>query len=223
MVGDLAHVCNRGVEKRKIFLDGYDYGRFVNNLYLLNNQSGKLRTERKNIFQNPSILPKQDKLVEILKWSLLPNHYHLLLSEVSEGGILEFTKRLGNAYTKYFNTKYDGRSGYLFQNSAKILPIESDGHFFYIPFYIDLNILDVEYPGKEKNLPKNEMKAFHFLKSYKWASFKDYHNEGEFGPVINKELFYDIFDMTMEKYESELRSFIREPFGADPSTWQVDG
>ena len=38
MIGDLAHVFNRGVEKRKIFLDEDDYIRFATNLIFLNNQ-----------------------------------------------------------------------------------------------------------------------------------------------------------------------------------------
>jgi len=139
MVGDIAHVCNRGVEKRKIFLDHADYVRFRDNLFLLNNLEGKIRTKHKNIFQANIKLPERDKLVDIFKWSLLPNHFHLLLHETVDGGILEFTKRLGNAYTKYFNTKNEGRSGYLFQNSAKIIKVENNRHFLYLPFYIDLN------------------------------------------------------------------------------------
>ena len=106
MIGDIAHICNRGVEKRKIFINEADYFRFVMNLLLLNNKDGKLRIRKKNQLEGiEEILSERDKLVEVLKWSLLPNHYHLLLYEVSEGGILEFTKRLGNAYTKYFYTK----------------------------------------------------------------------------------------------------------------------
>lgn len=223
MIGNLAHICNRGVEKRKIFLNEYDYERFVSNLYLLNNQSGKLRTERKNIFQDPNLLPKQDKLVEILKWCLLPNHYHLLLYEVEDGGILEFTKRLGNAYTKYFNNKNKGRSGYLFQNSAKIISIENNRQFLYIPFYIDLNALDLKYPNWENHPVKNDTKLLDFLISYKWASFRDYYNDRVLGAVINKDRFYDLFDMTQESYEKELQGFLKEPIKINPSTWQVDG
>ena len=41
MIGDIAHVCNRGVDKRKIFNDKNDYQRFRDNLFLLNNLEGK--------------------------------------------------------------------------------------------------------------------------------------------------------------------------------------
>lgn len=198
MLGDIAHICNRGVEKRKIFLDRQDYLRFVENLYFLNNKKGKLITERKNIFQTPHLLPKRDKLVEVLKWVALPNHYHLLLHEIVEGGILEFTKRLGNAYTKYFNTKNYGRSGYLFQNSAKIIRLQEDKHYLYIPFYIDLNIMDL---SNSKVTPD---KAFDFLINYQWASLRDYYNESSYLPIINRDSFYKLFGTDQIRYKEEL-------------------
>lgn len=199
MVGDIAHVCNRGVEKRKIFLDKQDYSRFVENLYFLNNIKGKLITERKNIFETTHQLPKQNKLVEIFKWSALPNHYHLLLYEVVEGGILEFVKRLGNAYTKYFNNKSKGRSGYLFQNSAKIIRLESDAHYLYLPFYIDLNIIDL---CDQKFIAEDEV--FNFLTSYQWSSLRDYYKESHYLPIINRDLFYESFNHDPKSYKREL-------------------
>lgn len=216
MIGDIAHVFNRGVEKKNIFLDKYDYLRFVNNLFLLNNKSGKIRTKYKN-FSDISNL-KRDKLVEILKWSLLENHYHLLLVEKTEGGILEFTKRLGNAYTKYFNTKYAGRSGYLFQNSAKIVPISNDSQFLYIPFYIDFNPLDLKF-SKWKTNQVNETEALNFLKSYRWSSFKDYYGDREHDAILNANIFYDLFDTNPKRYEKEIIEFLKSH---EVSTWQVD-
>jgi len=203
MIGDIAHVFNRGIEKRKIFYDKRDYERFTNNLFLLNNISGKIRTTRGFLKAN-SKSPKQDKLVEILKWSLLPNHYHLLLYEKTEGGILEFTKRLGNAYTKYFNIKNNGRSGYVFQNRAKIVPILKNKQFLYIPFYIDINPLDLVLNDRKNMQLKDIGKAIKFLREYEWSSYKDYFGVSERGSIINKDLFYYQFDIDHKTYEREL-------------------
>ncbi|MBI3306125.1 hypothetical protein HYZ82_03320 [Candidatus Nomurabacteria bacterium] len=216
MIGDIAHVCNRGVEKRKIFINESDYSRFVNNLLLLNNKEGKIRTRRKNPFEEvEEVLHGRKKLVEILKWSLLPNHYHLLLYEVAEGGILEFTKRLGNAYTKYFNIKNSGRSGYLFQNSAKIIPVSNNSQFLYIPIYIDLNCADLTYPNWKNSKNNDSKKIINFLESYMWSSFRDYFGKGEFSAVVNKELFYDLFDTNEKEYKKDMEGFIREPIVQD--------
>ncbi|MDD5720875.1 MAG: hypothetical protein PHT16_00280 [Candidatus Pacebacteria bacterium] len=221
MIGDLAHICNRGVEKRKIFIDESDYLRFVQNLLFLNNQDGKIRIRRKDpLYDIKEILFGRKKLVEILKWSLLPNHYHLLLYEVSEGGILEFTKRLGNAYTKYFNTKNKGRRGYLFQNSAKIIPILKNNHFLYMPIYIDLNCSDLICPNW-KNTPKNDSKKIlNFLKSYRWSSFRDCFTKSEFENVSNVDLFYDLFDTNAREYMKELEDFLENPL-ADVAGWSI--
>jgi putative transposase len=202
MVGDISHVCNRGVDKRKIFLGLNDYSRFVDNLLLLNNKEGKIRTKYKNPLDHVNSLPKGKKLVEILKWSLLPNHYHLLLYEATEGGILEFTKRLGNAYTKYFNLKHQGRSGYLFQNRAKIISLESEGHIPYIPIYIDLNARDLAHGSPKK--------VMEFLKSYEWSSLKDYFENSNRELIINKTMFYKLFETNPVSYFKDLEGFLED-------------
>lgn len=223
MIGDLKHVVNRGVQKNEIFRDEDDYYRFVGNLYRLNNKEGALRVDGKKLFENP---PPQNRLVEILKWGTIPNHYHLFLYEVVDGGVTEFTKRIGNAYTKYINIKYK-QSGYVFQNSAKIISVEKSSHFLYIPFYVDLNPLDVLCPGwRQGNL--DPQRALDLLKGYKWSSFNDYFGDSKFSFVTNKRLFFDLFDTNAKDYIEELKEFIREPFlkvgGVfdDLSTWQVD-
>ena len=86
MVGDIYHVCNRGIRKEKIFDDTSDYLRFVLNLYRLNNVGGNLRMNPYRI--SIDSFPDQEKMVEVLKWTLLPNHYHLLLSQQSFGVFL---------------------------------------------------------------------------------------------------------------------------------------
>ncbi|MDP2641971.1 MAG: transposase [bacterium] len=201
MIGDIAHICNRGVDKRKIFNNGRDYSRFRDNLFLLNNVDGKIRTKHKNIFDLNIELFERKKLVDIFKWSLMPNHFHLLLYEVVEGGIVEFVKRLGNAYTKYFNLKNEGRSGYLFQNSAKIIPMQSESYFPYIPVYIDLNCAELRSGTIKQKLD--------FLKSYEWSSVKNYYDGSLDDGIINKELFYKIFETNPDEYEKDLEEFLK--------------
>ena len=223
MIGDIYHICNRGIRKEKIFDNESDYFRFVLNLYRLNNKGESLRinSHRKSL----DSFPEQNKIVEVLKWTLLPNHYHLLLYEKVEGGVLEFVKRLGNSFTKYINIKREA-SGYLFQNSAKIIQITKNEQFLYIPFYIDLNILDIIYK-KNENRKIDKQKALDFFNTYRWSSFRDYYGNknSEFSKVINKALFYEIFDYTKDSYHEELCTFLKEEKYKDLknlSTWQVD-
>lgn len=207
MVGDIYHICNRGIRKEKIFDTEADYFRFVLNLYRLNNKGESLRINphRKSI----DFFPEQDKIVEILKWTLLPNHYHLLLYEKVDGGVLEFVKRLGNSFTKYINIKRE-KSGYLFQNRARIILIHNDSHFLYIPFYIDLNLLDLIYTKTERR-KIDVKKSLGFFKNYRWSSFRDYFGDqnSPFSKIINKDLFYETFDISPAVYVKELFEFLK--------------
>ena len=206
MVGDIYHVCNRGIRKEKIFNDDSDYFRFVLNLYRLNNKGESLRINSHT--KSIDSFPEQDKIVEVLKWTLLPNHYHLLLYEKVDGGVLEFIKRLGNSYTKYINIKRES-SGYLFQNSARMVQVQNDKHFLYIPFYIDLNLLDLIY-SKDERMKIDVKKSLDFFRNYQWSSFRDYfdNKNSSFSKIINKDLFYEIFDTNSGIYQKELVEFV---------------
>ncbi len=209
MVGDIKHIFNRGINKNEIFVDNHDRERFIESLYKFNNEGQAVRSEAESFLNNP---PPQEKIVEILKWTLMPNHFHLLLQEKVGGGISEFVRRLGNGYTKYFNIKHK-RSGFLFQNRTKMVLLENNRQFLYIPYYVDLNILDINFPNwKQKGLRDTD-KALEFMKDYRWSSFADYFNQRErdLSCIINKELFYDLFDLNNKLYKKELKEFIKNP------------
>ncbi|MBU3942515.1 hypothetical protein KKA24_00865, partial [Patescibacteria group bacterium] len=92
MKGDIIHLLNRGVEKRKIFLTEEDYLRFVNNLYDfndINNVVSAYPWRRKLLMDKKS----KEELVDILCWCLMPNHPHILSQEKIDGGISIFSKK----------------------------------------------------------------------------------------------------------------------------------
>jgi putative transposase len=225
MIGDIKHVFNRGVNKINIFNNDYDRTRFLECLYKFNNKDTAIRSEAEDFFSNPP--PQEEKIVEILKWSLMPNHFHLLLYEVTDGGITEFIKRLGNGYTKYFNIK-NKRKGYLFQNSTKMVRLENDQQFLYIPYYIDMNPIDLKFPDwKKKGLADTE-KVIDFLDHYEWSSFPDYCTPTRqratltarnISCLTSKELFYDLFDIKESEYQKELTDFIKNPIQKSEIEW----
>src|SRR3989344_8672090 len=121
------HIYNRGVEKRIIFQNSKDYQRFLEtiNFYRLHPTPRKLSTHIK--FNFPPI-PKhmlQNPLIEVICFCLMPNHFHLLLRQLTDNGITEFMRRISDSFTRYFNTKYE-RVGPLLQGPFKAKVIESD-------------------------------------------------------------------------------------------------
>src|SRR3989344_2898191 len=98
---ELYHVLNRGVDKRKIFLDNRDRARFIHDLWEFNVDEDAQNVRRRlgmTGLRNPSSLP----IVDLHGWCIMGNHYHLLLSEKIEGGLTKFIRRLNVGYANYF-------------------------------------------------------------------------------------------------------------------------
>jgi len=129
------HVFNRGVAKRKIFVDDSDYNYF---LYLLKRYLGKeLLTDAKN---RP--IPNYSHDMELVAYCLMPNHFHMLLYQETQDVIEKFFRSIGTAYSMYFNKKYK-RVGSLFQDRYKAVHIDDDPYLTHISRYIHLNPLDI--------------------------------------------------------------------------------
>jgi putative transposase len=81
---------------------------------------------------------RQQPLVSVQAYNLLPNHFHILLTQIADGGISEFIKRVASGYTLYFNERYK-RSGVLFQGTFKRVHVESSAQVQYLLAYINEN------------------------------------------------------------------------------------
>lgn len=142
------HVYNRGVEKRKIFLDDQDYSVFLS--YLQTYLNPKNEALFNKILSSKDSSPKEkDKAikqlrlknysgaVELVCYALLPNHFHLLLYQ-GKNVLNRFMNSLGTRYGMYFNRKYK-RIGILFQDVYKAVIVRSDEQLLHLSRYIHLN------------------------------------------------------------------------------------
>lgn len=137
------HAYNRGVEKRKIFLDDQDYRVFLHLLkYYLSPADRKadhpiVKTGNLNLLR-PRPLKNLENEVELIAYCLMPNHFHLLLKQISIDGMTKLLRRIATTYALYFNRRYK-RVGYLFQGHYKAVLIDNDPAFLHISRYIHLN------------------------------------------------------------------------------------
>lgn len=113
--GAVHHVYARGIEKRPIYLDDADRKSFLDRI-------------GKN-------LPKWG--MRCLAWSLMPNHFHLLLQS-DKGCLPSFMHCLLTGYSIRFNERHQ-RVGHLFQNRYKSPVVCKDGYFRDVVRYIHLN------------------------------------------------------------------------------------
>lgn len=166
------HLYNRGVDKRIIFLDNFDRQRFVDALRLARLLGSpplswlKRQIKLGNI--SPEDLEKLEEkygppLLDIISYSLMPNHFHLQVKEVMEGGVTTFFRKLGTSYVMYFNIKHK-RTGRLFESQYKFVLIETDEQLIHLSRYIHIN------PVKSSKIDIS-LKS---LKTYHWTSLPDH-------------------------------------------------
>jgi len=216
IAGNIYHVINRGVDQRKIFLSEEDYFRFIHDLFEFNDLNSANNTNYFFLRKKNSIdigcryIERRPRklLVEILAFSLMPNHYHLLLKTRFDDGIANFMKKINMGYAKYFNQKYK-RAGALFAGKYKAVLIKRDEHFIHIPYYIHLNPLDLEFPEWRKRKIKDYKKAIKFLENYRWSSFQDYIGKTNFPSITQRDFLLNFFEGT-KQYKKDTIKWLKE-------------
>lgn len=187
------HVYNRGVEKRKIFLDKQDYKTFLYYcfIYLANpkivavSYPGLKINLRKNTMFGK---------IELHSYCLMPNHFHMLIKQNEISATTKFLRQLTNAYTRYFNEKYK-RVGSLVQGKFKAAHVETDEYILQLSRYIHRNPAKLD---KFRNgLPLNE---------YLWSSYPIYIRPIN-SPLITKEFVLGYFSGLKEE---SYRKFVEE-------------
>lgn len=212
------HIYNRGVDKRVIFQEAGDYVRFIHYLYELNNillianLSRSITTYLNEGGETSFIssIKEKKELVRIICFCLMPNHFHLILEQLVEGGISKFMQKLGTAYSMFFNTKYK-RNGVLFQGIFKAKLVENDEYLLQLFRYIHLNPLELKQKNWHNDGIKNWLEANKLLESYRWSSYMDYIGKTNFPSVISRELLNGIL-RSPEEQKKFLNQYLRDDF-----------
>jgi putative transposase len=192
--GEYYHIYNRGVEKRDIFVDDFDYLRFLQSMKEFNNISPIGSLYEKN-FRDKKALKDTEcpighsvskALVEFIAHCLNPNHFHFIVKQIEDRGIEKFMHKLGMGYAKYFNHK-NKRSGILFQGPFQSIHIDSNEYLLYLSAYVNKN---------------------HFIHNYntedwKYSSLPDYIGKRN-DALCNKEVILGQFDNNPKQYEKYL-------------------
>ena len=210
--GEFYHLYNRGTEKRTIYKNKSDYNRFLVLMYLCNStkQVSIANEYRRGSSLNDMYkIDRIDTLVDIGAHVLMPNHFHILVHEKNEGGISMFMKKLGTAYSMYFNTKYE-RSGNLFQGRFKATHANEDNYLKYLFSYIHLNPVKLINSNWKENGINYRKKAERYLETYTYSSYIDYiGHKREEGRILNTKSFPDFFKKpnTFKEYVRDWISF----------------
>ena len=219
-IEDYVHVYNRGNRKAEIVRDEKDKWRFMQALRFFNDSHSSVNLLRQisllksnfnrqmeSVFDTgwPRNWPEKDPLVKIICYSLIPNHFHLLLKEIREGGISKFMQKLGTGYTNYFNLKYQ-EVGRVFQGSYKGRTIKDQLYLEYLSVYIQvINVLEL-FPGGLKKALENIDEALKFTEKYPFSSYQDFIGLRK-SLIIDKDILGERFPTT-EDYKKFVRDVI---------------
>jgi putative transposase len=204
--GEFYHVYNRGNSKQKIFLDKEDYSRFIGLLYACN-QKNSLKIDNLNKGQTLFDIKREELLVDIGAYCLMPNHFHLLITQSEDENISSFMQKISTSYSMYFNKKYK-RTGGLFEGKFKVQHVNKDNYLKYIFSYIHLNPVKlIEKDWKEKGI-KNKKEAFLYLGQYIYSSYLDYTGvERIQNKILNTKSFPKYF-ITIKSFFDEILEWL---------------
>lgn len=237
--GEIYHIVVKGIDENILFKDINDHYRGVFSIYEFNNAKqvvikerrkarAKIKKQIKKVSQefqktikevttrDPTSGDLRDKLVEVLAFCIMPNHIHLLVRQLVDGGITKFMKKLNGGYGGYFNRKY-GRKGYVFQNRFTAVHIKTEDQLKVVFVYIHTNPVSLIEPKWKEIGIKNPEKAIEFLENkYRWSSYPDYIGKKNFPSVTDREFILKIMDRERGckefvdawiKYKGEIREF----------------
>ncbi|OGH52493.1 MAG: hypothetical protein A3G13_02115 [Candidatus Levybacteria bacterium RIFCSPLOWO2_12_FULL_37_7] len=166
---EIYHVFNRGIDHRPTFtdrnelrrsLEAISYYRFTSPPIRLSKLLIQSTEIREKLFEELQL--KNETLIDILSFCLMPNHFHLLLRQKVDNGISKFIGNFQNSFTRYFNTKHQ-RVGPLFLDQFKGVIIETDEQLLHVSRYIHLN-----------PYTSYVVKNFDDLQNYPWSSLPEY-------------------------------------------------
>lgn len=199
------HVYNRGTRKNKIFLDEYDYVRWKKLLFwcanydypysLYINRRKQFQISGGNLKEFDDFIKKHYRydlpLVEIVAYTEMPNHYHLVLEQSDDEGVSKFMHKLSTSYTMFFNQKYEV-TGSLFEGRFKAVMVKTDEQLLQLLRYVLVNPLAGGLISKDR------------LFYYSWFSLRDYGNRAG---IVSQRRIPDFF-----KNRQELEKFLLVEF-----------
>ena len=183
--GEYYHVYNRGAFGVKLFENERETKAFMKGMvyYTLIKPPRRLSLEKR---YKENIMDFDQRLVSILAYCVMPNHFHLLLKQEVEGGISTYLRRLTVSFVRYYNILHK-QKGPLFESFFKAVLIESENQLLHVSRYIHLN------PTSAK-LVEDPIK-------YPYSSFSYYVHGGEKKPLV-----FD--DILRSKKREHYRNFV---------------
>jgi REP-associated tyrosine transposase len=171
------HVMNRGRRKEEIFFGNKDHELFMTIL-----------GECSQLFS-----------LEIHAYSLMPNHYHLLV-RTPKGNLSRAMRHLNGVYTQRINSRHKFE-GSLFKGRFKSILIEEESYFLELLRYIHRNPL--------------KAKIVNDMLEHKWTSHRAYMRDSECPGWLITNVALLKFSKYSNKAKREMDAFVKKSVSKD--------
>lgn len=222
-VDSYVHAMKRGARGLPLTKNISEQRRFMRLLFFMNdhysNDAWERETRLLGTFERPQDWPEQRPLVKVLAWTLMPNHFHLLLKETEDGGISKFMQKLGNSMSTYANLKHKEK-GSLFQGAYKGRTVRNDAYLRHLASYIMVKNVFELYPGGFLKAAGDFDRAWQWgIEAYPFSSLADYALDRK-SPIIEKDILGEIFDSCAD-FRTCSREMILSKTAADDEILQA--
>ena len=157
--GEIYHVFNRSVQGIPIFRGKTEYETFKETIrfYLQPEPPTKFSIYRMHSSRYKIKLTR--KLVTIINFCLMPNHFHFTLRQEEENGIRNFIQRISNSFAHYFALKYQN-SGPVFEGNFKAIRVENNEQLLHLSRYIHLNPVSAYLVENPRDYPYSSYSTY---------------------------------------------------------------
>jgi len=195
--GQTYHVFNKCIQGVEIFCKKRDTEIFLlaTKYYLQFKPSAKFSVFRQQ--KSKYSINLKNKLVNLLAYCLMPNHFHLILTQIKTKGIEKFISRLTNSFSHYFNTKYN-RKGSLFESSFKAVRIATEQQLIHLTRYIHLNPVTSYLVNNPINYPYSSYKTY--IGKHK----EDFVDDSVIRSIFSSRKEYKTFVLDRKDYQRQL-------------------
>lgn len=152
-------------------------------------------------------MPRGKKLVAIGAFCLMPNHFHLVLKEVSDGGITAFMRKIGTAYTMYFNARHE-RVGNLFLKPFRSRHVSTDRYFQHLINYVHCNPAVLYEPAWKTRHVVDPQFLGERIVEYPYSSLSAHAGaKTPTGAILDAEIFSVARTLPIQKMLQEARQY----------------
>ena len=162
VTGEIYHVFNKSIAGFRIFNNDTEFIRMEEAVSyyqwgMRNTRFSRWKdTKNKDAFERNI---KEDKLVDIIAYCIMPTHFHLILKQLKDKGISVFMSQISNSYTRYFNLRHK-RKGPLWEREFQNVLVSTDEQFLHLTRYIHLNPVTAFLADKPEDWPVSSYKEF---------------------------------------------------------------